>query len=347
MQDTIPAMLSEGEYVIKKDAVDALGVPLLNQLNTINDPQAVNGHSAIDDLIAIGTMNQVAPSRKGVLGVRDEEAILRANAEKLPQQLKYLELMKSRYPDSSSYQDWKQMRIDDGSVMNMDDMQKALQMMMQIREEKKPIKGYEYGGVVERESLQDLYDIYGEAPISQYEQRLEDVYDASGDIGQATEAFKARLGGAQEAGESSMAQLFSKYGGDTGGFGAKGQQLSSLMGETRGAYESGLEKSYQGYQSDLSGIYEGAKTDVFGALGALGEYGGLTNSSISEYGAAGDGYHGDTSGGMLGGTSPDSYDSPDSPEFGETKIENGMTYRWTGSDWVDINTWITGDYQNG
>ena len=38
--DTVPAWLTEGEYVLKKSAVDKLGVPLLDKLNSIADGQS-------------------------------------------------------------------------------------------------------------------------------------------------------------------------------------------------------------------------------------------------------------------------------------------------------------------
>lgn len=40
--DTVPAWLTEGEYVLKKSAVDKLGVPLLDKLNSIADGQSAS-----------------------------------------------------------------------------------------------------------------------------------------------------------------------------------------------------------------------------------------------------------------------------------------------------------------
>ena len=46
--DTIPVKLTPGEFVIKKEAVDMIGVPLLNKLNNV--PDEGGGHKAIDEL---------------------------------------------------------------------------------------------------------------------------------------------------------------------------------------------------------------------------------------------------------------------------------------------------------
>jgi len=50
--DTVKAKLTPGEFVIRKEAVDAIGVPMLNMLNNI--PKE-GGHSAIDKIIDANT----------------------------------------------------------------------------------------------------------------------------------------------------------------------------------------------------------------------------------------------------------------------------------------------------
>ena len=69
MADTVPAMLEPGEYVIRKDAAEEIGIDNLDMLNNVDRssqmymnhgglvPQLQNGHSAIDDLLAINTLN--------------------------------------------------------------------------------------------------------------------------------------------------------------------------------------------------------------------------------------------------------------------------------------------------
>jgi len=52
--DTIPAKLTPGEFVIKREAVDMIGVPFLNKLN--NMPDEGGGHTEIDKLISMASM---------------------------------------------------------------------------------------------------------------------------------------------------------------------------------------------------------------------------------------------------------------------------------------------------
>lgn len=51
--DTVKAKLTPGEFVVRKEAVDMIGVPMLNRLN--NMPEE-GGHSAIDNIIDMATM---------------------------------------------------------------------------------------------------------------------------------------------------------------------------------------------------------------------------------------------------------------------------------------------------
>ena len=54
--DTVKAMLTPGEFVIRKEAVDMIGVPTLEKLNDM--PEA-GGHSEIDRLIAKATLKNM------------------------------------------------------------------------------------------------------------------------------------------------------------------------------------------------------------------------------------------------------------------------------------------------
>ena len=54
--DTVKAKLTPGEFVIRKEAVDMIGVPMLNKLN--NMPEE-GGHSAIDRIIDMATMSNM------------------------------------------------------------------------------------------------------------------------------------------------------------------------------------------------------------------------------------------------------------------------------------------------
>lgn len=54
--DTVKAKLTPGEFVIRKEAVDMIGVPMLNKLN--NMPEE-GGHSAIDRIISMATLSNM------------------------------------------------------------------------------------------------------------------------------------------------------------------------------------------------------------------------------------------------------------------------------------------------
>tara|TARA_R100000329_G_scaffold18303_2_gene18312 strand:+ start:6375 stop:7979 length:1605 start_codon:yes stop_codon:yes gene_type:complete len=67
MADTVPAMLEPGEFVIRKDAVDEIGVPalkILNQADRIENfkgggfVMGQNAHSSIDELIALNSLQK-------------------------------------------------------------------------------------------------------------------------------------------------------------------------------------------------------------------------------------------------------------------------------------------------
>ena len=72
MADTVPAMLEPGEYVIRKDAAEEIGIDNLDMLNNVDRssqmymnhgglvPQLQHGHSAIDELLAMNTLSNQA-----------------------------------------------------------------------------------------------------------------------------------------------------------------------------------------------------------------------------------------------------------------------------------------------
>lgn len=60
--DTVPTMLTPGEFVIKRESAKMLGKPLLEQLNAVSDNSA---HSNIDSLISQATLAQMQPMMGG------------------------------------------------------------------------------------------------------------------------------------------------------------------------------------------------------------------------------------------------------------------------------------------
>ena len=60
--DTVPARLTPGEFVIKRESAEMLGMPFLEKLNSVSDGAA---HSNIDSLIAEATLSQMMPMTNG------------------------------------------------------------------------------------------------------------------------------------------------------------------------------------------------------------------------------------------------------------------------------------------
>ena len=60
--DTVPTMLTPGEFVIKRESAKMLGKPLLEQLNAVSDNSS---HSNINSLISQETLAQMQPMMGG------------------------------------------------------------------------------------------------------------------------------------------------------------------------------------------------------------------------------------------------------------------------------------------
>tara|TARA_R100000655_G_scaffold31546_1_gene63116 strand:+ start:207 stop:1433 length:1227 start_codon:yes stop_codon:yes gene_type:complete len=60
--DTVPTMLTPGEFVIKRESAKMLGKPFLEQLNAVSDNSA---HSSIDALISQAALAQMKPMEGG------------------------------------------------------------------------------------------------------------------------------------------------------------------------------------------------------------------------------------------------------------------------------------------
>ena len=60
--DTVPTMLTPGEFVIKRESAKMLGKPFLEKLNAVSDNSA---HSNIDALISQATLAQMKPMMGG------------------------------------------------------------------------------------------------------------------------------------------------------------------------------------------------------------------------------------------------------------------------------------------
>jgi hypothetical protein len=79
VRDDVPAMLSNGEYVIRKDAVKTIGEPILKKINnlTVNgsDINRINNIQGRDDLFSIATYDQAGSigSDRGFKGLFKQE----------------------------------------------------------------------------------------------------------------------------------------------------------------------------------------------------------------------------------------------------------------------------------
>ena len=70
--DNMPIMAQSGEYVVRKEAVDKLGKPMMDMINNVDRlgyggglvPEGEHGHSAIDELLAINTLNNQSSMEK-------------------------------------------------------------------------------------------------------------------------------------------------------------------------------------------------------------------------------------------------------------------------------------------
>ena len=71
MPDTVPAMLEPGEFVIRRDAAEKIGMDNLEMLN--NADRLESGHSAIDELIALSTLSG------------SQQMMMGGDVEKMPQ----------------------------------------------------------------------------------------------------------------------------------------------------------------------------------------------------------------------------------------------------------------------
>ena len=320
--DTVPAMLTPGEFVIRKEAVDQLGKPFLESLN-----QTGGGHIAIDELIALGNMptgfqdggevagagREYAPGT--VMGTVDSSAVMRRLLGQIGTDRDYRNLLKKRHGETLG-QTHIDHRVEIGDMLDQEKINEVLKYFMSQdinedlkgRDDSDGVKKFQYGGAVTGgQSLESIYTEFGADPIDKYKKRLESLYDTSDERAQARESFGAGVKGVREGGEKSLSDLYSQYSGGQQGFGAKNQFLSKSGGDIREGYQSKLEEGFAGYKQNISDIYSSAKADIFSGLSDLDSADGTTAVW------------------------------PRNPEVGDTHNRDGIEYEWTGSDWTEIS----------
>ena len=212
--DNFPAMLKTGEYVLRKEAVDEIGKDKLDMMNNVDRlgyvsgglvPEGSNGHSAIDELLALNTLSsqrnvdmtrdtgmyddggsakdpleisarQMMGAQGDIdgIGIRDTTSLKSILNDLNRMQLDYktMERQRSRYPDEKSFKDYKNNRIEAGDSMGLEEIVKILSRAAGATQQMPSTKdynegGYSYGsGTTEMPDITDIFSAYGEAPTS-------------------------------------------------------------------------------------------------------------------------------------------------------------------------------------
>jgi len=222
MPDTVPAMLEPGEFVIRKDAAEKIGMDKLNMLN--NADRLESGHSAIDELIALSTLSgsqqmvsggnvkkmpqsgymqdggsvddpleidarqrmgtQQAMGNIGMMDNTSDKGIL-SGLSKMQRDIELLKMMESRYPNPKSMREYRGMKEDSGDIMNMDEMIEALSRAAGATQNKFKVEGYDNGG-----------QVYQYGTGSTEVPNIADIYEAAGimpDSPEQLEAFQSKF----------------------------------------------------------------------------------------------------------------------------------------------------------
>ena len=222
MPDTVPAMLEPGEFVIRKDAAEKIGMDKLNMLN--NADRLESGHSAIDELIALSTLSgsqqmmsggdvkkmpqsgymqdggsvddpleidarqrmgiQQAMGNIGMMDNTSDKGIL-SGLSKMQRDIELLKMMESRYPNPKSMREYRSMKEDSGDIMNMDEMIEALSRAAGATQNKFKVEGYDNGG-----------QVYQYGTGSTEVPNIADIYEAAGimpDSPEQLEAFQSKF----------------------------------------------------------------------------------------------------------------------------------------------------------
>jgi len=182
MPDTVPAMLEPGEFVIRKDAAEKIGMKNLEMLN--NADRLESGTSAIDELIALSTLSgsqqmmgggdvkkmpqsgymqeggsvddpleidmRMRSNNVQAIGVArprpdSEEDILRDLA-KMQRDIKLLQFVKPRYPKANSFNEYRRMKEESGDMMSMEEMMNVLNRAAGATQNKFKIPEMQDGG---------------------------------------------------------------------------------------------------------------------------------------------------------------------------------------------------------
>ena len=209
--DNFPAMLKTGEYVLRKEAVDEIGKDKLDMMNNVDRlgyvsgglvPEGSNGHSAIDELLALNTLSSQrnvdmtrdtgmyddggsakdpleisarqmmgAQGDIGGIGMRDTTSLKSILNDLNRMQLDYktMERQRSRYPDEKSFKDYKENRVEAGDSMGLEEIVRILSRAAGATQQMPSVKGYGDGG-----------QTYSYGTGSTEMPNIADVYEAAG-----------------------------------------------------------------------------------------------------------------------------------------------------------------------
>ena len=212
MPDTVPAMLEPGEFVIRKDAAEKIGMKNLEMLN--NADRLESGNSAIDELIALSTLSgsqqmmgggnvkkmpqsgymqeggsvddpleidmRMRSNNVQAIGVArpdSEENILRDLA-KMQRDIKLLQFVKPRYPKSSSFNEYRRMKEKSGDMMSMKEMMDVLNRAAGATQNKFKIPEMQDGGSTYtygsgQTEMPNIADVYEAAGYMPTDEQLE------------------------------------------------------------------------------------------------------------------------------------------------------------------------------
>ena len=138
--DTVKAILTPGEFVIRKEAVDMIGVPTLEKLNDM--PEA-GGHSEIDRLIAQATLkNMTGMYGGGMVNKYEDGGQAISNLKPVPDNNPGLAKLPEGVRNKMGY-------MQEGGLMEMMHGGKA--------KKKKEIMGYQEGGAVQEDAMMQQY----------------------------------------------------------------------------------------------------------------------------------------------------------------------------------------------
>ena len=148
--DTVPAMLTPGEFVVRKEAVNELGLPFLEELNSIGSQET--GHSSIDELIALANMPEDSARvyEPGTsVGAVDSNAVMMKRLKQIGTDRDYRNLLKQRYGEELGGVHIKD-RMESGDMLNQDKINEVLEYFMRQRanQSSKDVQEFQYGGPV-------------------------------------------------------------------------------------------------------------------------------------------------------------------------------------------------------